>query len=50
MEKSDAQNLYEIINDFIEQTHIPIMELLGVFEIIKIEQAQNFVKDDEDIE
>jgi len=27
MEKSDAQNLYEIINDFIEQTHLPIMEL-----------------------
>ena len=48
-ELTDAQLLYDIINDFIRETGIPIIQLLGVFEIIKIEQSQFLIPDDEDI-
>jgi hypothetical protein len=44
-ELKDAQLLYEIINDFITETKIPIVELFGIFEIIKVEQGQYLVND-----
>jgi len=50
MEDNEAQTLYEIINDFIRQNKIPVIELFGVFEVIKAEQAQYLIEDDEEIE
>ena len=47
MEKTNVQMLYEIINDFIVQTEMPIFELFGVFEIIKAEQGQFLIPDKE---
>lgn len=46
---NDTQLLYDIINDFIRETNIPVLELFGVFEIIKVEQSQFLIPDDEDI-
>lgn len=36
---NNAQTLYDIIMDFLEQNpEMPIIEVMGIFEIIKIQQ------------
>jgi len=41
---TDSQNpnvqlLYEIIGDFVDQNDLTVVELMGIFEVIKIEQV-----------
>ena len=35
----NVQLLYEIIGDFVQQNDLTVVELMGIFEVIKIEQV-----------
>ena len=34
----NVQLLYEIIGDFVQQNDLTVVELMGIFEVMKIEQ------------
>ena len=47
VEKPNVKMLYEIVHDFLKSNSVSIMELVGLFELMKYEQL-GFMDEDED--
>ena len=50
VEKPNVKMLYEIVHDFLKSNSVSVMELVGLFELMKYEQLGLMDEEDDDDE
>ena len=50
VEKPNVKMLYEIVHDFLNSNSVSVMELVGLFELMKYEQLGLMDEEDDDDE
>ena len=50
VEKPNVKMLYEIVHDFLRNNSVSVMELVGLFELMKYEQLGLMDEEDDDDE
>ena len=50
VEKPNVKMLYEIVHDFLSSNSVSVMELVGLFELMKYEQLGLMDEEDDDDE